>query len=102
MLLSGAESIREVILFPTLRPEFSLPPELTPTPRGPVQGSSRDGAGQPAQPTQPGQLGAEGRTATVTALSSVPSASAGTPRPTSPGLSLIHISEPTRRTPISY
>jgi len=85
MLLSGAESIREVILFPTLRPEFSLPPELTPTPRGPVQGSSRDGAGQPAQPTQPGQLGAEGRTATVTALSSVPSASAGTPRPTSPG-----------------
>jgi lysyl-tRNA synthetase class 2 len=59
MLLAGVDSIREVILFPTLRPEFPPPPDtarygaprpvLPPTPRAPDMGSTgEDGA--PAEP----------------------------------------------------
>jgi lysyl-tRNA synthetase class 2 len=47
MLLAGVDSIREVILFPTLRPEFAPPP-----------GSGPQGAPRPVLPPTPGGVGA--------------------------------------------
>jgi len=66
MLLAGVDSIREVILFPTLRPEFPPPPDaarygaprpvLPPTPRADDVGPGEDhspGTPDPAPPEPP-------------------------------------------------
>ncbi|MGE3659836.1 MAG: lysine--tRNA ligase [Pseudonocardia sp.] len=73
MLLAGAESIREVILFPTLRPEFTQPP-----------GGGPSGAPRPVLPPTPSVPAGDGHAgraatagATVTDIGAAPSVAAG-------------------------
>ncbi len=76
MLLASVDSIREVILFPTLRPEFALPPGLRGPGGevGPGEGPSGDGAGAAQSPAQL-------KDATVTGLAHPPLEVAQTERP---------------------
>jgi lysyl-tRNA synthetase len=67
MLLAGVDSIREVILFPTLRPEFPPPPDaarygaprpvLPPTPRADDVAPGQDDGPAPAPRPRPGLAG---------------------------------------------